>query len=122
MLRKIKFVAMVDFVLSLKHQLLSPFSATASSVLPTNISLPPPTTSSMYSRISGDRVLMVALELKLDVKMESPQILIPTRANDYIIVDFGNLIVTNKFIVRNLEYNSISLSMNNIRIFFHDAL
>jgi hypothetical protein len=57
------------------------------------------------------------LGLKLDVKMESPQVLIPTRMKDFIIADFGNLVINNHFITQNGdEINNYSLIMSDMRI------
>lgn len=46
--------------------------------------------------------------------------LIPTRAKDYIIADFGNLLVSNKFEQFNgEEVNNYSLVLSDMRIQFH---
>jgi hypothetical protein len=58
-------------------------------------------------------------ELKLDVKMESPQVLIPTKTRDFIIADFGNLLIANKFIMQGEEeVNNFSLVFRDMRILF----
>ena len=52
--------------------------------------------------------------------MESPQVLIPTRTNDFIIADFGNLMINNQFVTRDGdEFNSYSLVLSDMRIFYN---
>ena len=58
-------------------------------------------------------------ELKLNVQMETPKVLIPTRAKDFIVADFGNLTIDNQFIMRDgNEVNSYSVVLADMRIIY----